>query len=488
MPFTVNVSAADLAAVGPEIVLTLFGVALILLDAFARPLRSWFPWVALAGLLAANFAGRYASGTYFSGALEVSELTRFVDLLALGAAVLAVLGGSGLLESDGKDKGEFWAILLWSTAGLTLMVKGADLLVVFIGLELMSLGLYVLAAWYQETGESAEAGMKYFLTGAFASTFFLLGTAILYGRLGSTRLSAFQSLAESHAVLLDPMVSLGLVAVLAALCFKIAIVPFHSWAPDVYQGMTTPAVAFLSTAPKAAALVVLFRLLHALAPQGLGEPMRPLLCILAVLSIVFGNVVALAQRDVKRMLAYSGIAQMGYATIGLATFSPGSMAAVLVFSAGYLVTNAAAFLAAAALGAGEKEGHPLADLAGMGRQRPLAASILTLSMVSLAGLPPTIGFIGKFLVFRSAIDGGLLWLTVVGIFGSLVSVGYYLRVVYFLWMKEPSRETESPAEDVLSGAAYLLAAAGMLLLGVLPRSLIDLARSAAASLPLGLVR
>lgn len=484
MPFSVTVTPAELAAVGPEIVLCCAGILLILLDAFAKPLRAWFPWVALGSLLVASAFGHYAPGTYFSGAIEASDLTRFVDLLAIGASVLAVLGGSGPLSADGKNRGEFWAMLLWSTAGLTLMVKGADLLVVFVGLELMSLGLYILAAWYRETGESAEAGMKYFLTGAFASTFFLLGTALLYGRLGTTKLTAFAGLAASQPVLLDPLVSLGLLAIVASFAFKVALVPFHSWAPDVYQGMTTPAVTFLSTAPKAGALVVLVRLLQALSPAGLDAPWRPLLCILAVASILFGNVVALAQRDVKRMLAYSGIAQMGYAAIALATFQGEAFEALLVFLAGYLVTNAAAFLSAAALGAGEKEAHPLADLAGMGRRRPFAAAVLSLSMISLAGLPPTVGFIGKLLVFRAAVDAGLLWLTIVGIFGSLVSAGYYLRVVYTLWMKEPSRETEPPAEDVLSGAAFLLASAGMLLLGLLPRPLLDLARTAASSLPL----
>ena len=487
MPFSVNVTPADLAAVGPEIVLCCAGILLILLDAFARSLRPWFAWVALAGLLVASSAGHYAPGSYFSGAIEVSDLTRFIDLLAIGASVLAVLGGSGLLAADGKDRGEFWAILLWSTAGLTLMVKGSDLLVVFIGLELMSLGLYVLAAWYRETGESAEAGMKYFLTGAFASTFFLLGTAVLYGRLGTTKLAAMAVLSAAQPVLLDPMVSFGLLALVASFAFKLALVPFHSWAPDVYQGMTTPAVTFLSTAPKAGALVVVVHLLQVLSPAGLDAPWRPLLATLAVASILYGNIVALAQRDVKRMLAYSGIAQMGYAAIALATFQGEAFEALLVFSAGYLVTNAAAFLAAAALSSGEKEAHPIADLAGMGRQRPFAASILTLAMISLAGLPPTVGFIGKLLVFRAAVDAGLLWLTLVGIFGSLVSAGYYLRVVYFLWMKEPSRETELPAEDVLSGAAFLLAAAGMLVLGLLPRPLLDLARTAAAALPIGVL-
>lgn len=487
-PFTIPISTADVAAVGPEIALCAFGILILLLDAFLRASRPALPFVALAGLFVANVGSRYAPGTWFSGAIETSELTRFVDLVAVSACVLAVLGGGPLLARDRKNQGEFYSMLLFSAAGLTLMVKGTDLLVVFVGLELMSLGLYVLAAWYRDLPESAEAGMKYFLMGALASTFFLFGTATIYGRTGTTSLTDLVGLASSHGLLLDPMVALGLVALVAALSFKLSLVPFHSWAPDVYQGMTTPGVAFLSTAPKAAALLVLVRVLHALAPEGLGEPWKPLLGLLAVVSILFGNVVALAQRDVKRMLAYSGIAQMGYAAIALATFTDEALEGLLVFVAGYLVTNVAAFLSAAVLSNGERDAHPLADLAGLGRVRPGAASILTLSMLSLAGLPPTVGFIGKLFVFRAAVEADLVWLAIFGIAGSLISVGYYFRVVYFLWMKEPSREVAMPPEDAMSGAAHLLVAAGMLVLGVFPRPLLDVARSAASALPLGLLR
>ena len=196
---TLNLTSADLAAVGPEIVLSVFGLLLVLLDAFARPLRPAFPYVALAGLFGANWAGHYLGGTFFSKAIEASDLTRFVDLAAISAATLAVLGGAALLERDRKNQGEFYALLLWSTAGLTLMVKGSDLLVVFIGLEMMSFGLYVLAAWYRETAESVESAMKYFLVGAVASAFLLFGVATVYGRVGSTNLIAIREAALGTA-------------------------------------------------------------------------------------------------------------------------------------------------------------------------------------------------------------------------------------------------------------------------------------------------
>ena len=484
MPGFLHVTSADFATVGPEIFLCVLGIALVLLDAFARSLRRAFPYITLAGVAVANFLGGYAPGSAFAGAIEGSELTRFVDLLALVAVALATLGADALLSRDRRNQGEFYALLLWSAAGLMLMTKGNDLLVVFIGLELMSIALYVMAAWYRDIPEAVEAGTKYFLMGAFAATFFLYGLATVYGRLGSTRLTTLRGALAGGEGFSDPMLQIGLLAILSTLAFKIALVPFHAWAPDVYQGMTTPAVAFLSTAPKAAAVVVAVKVLATLAPAGLGEPWRPLLSILAILSILFGNVVALAQRDLKRMLAYSGIAQMGYVAIGLATFDEAALEGILVFLAAYLATNIAAFLAVGALSNGEKEPHPLADLAGMGRQRPFESSVLTLAMLSLTGLPPTVGFIGKLFVFRAAVDAGLFTLVFVGIFGSLISAGYYLRVVYYLWMKEPSREVDLPQEDVLSGAAFILVSAVMLVLGVFPRPLLEMARAAARSFPL----
>ncbi|HVO51085.1 MAG TPA: NADH-quinone oxidoreductase subunit N [Thermoanaerobaculia bacterium] len=478
-----HVTGADFAAVAPEMVLCLAAALILLLDAFARPLRAFFPYVALLSLAIANLAGRDTAGIFFSGAVETTGFTRYMELVALGAVALAILGGAAMLERDKRNQGEFYALLLFSAAGLILMVRGGDLLVVFIGLELMSLCLYVLAAWYRDLSAATEAGLKYFLMGALASAFLLYGVATIYGRLGTTSFTRLQGIASAPGlVAFDTMLAAGILAVVAGLAFKIALVPFHGWAPDVYQGMTTPAVAFLSTAPKAGAVLVLARVLHALFPAGLGDPWRPLLAILAALSILFGNVVALSQRDLKRMLAYSGIAQMGYVAIGLATFTSDALEGVCVFLAGYLVTNAAAFLALGALSSGETEPKLLTDLSGLGRRRPLAATVLTLSMISLTGLPPTVGFIGKLLVFRAAVDGGLVPLTIIGVFGSLVSVGYYLRVVYHLWMKDPVREVSLVPDDILSGAAFILTAALMLFWGVFPRALLDVARQAAFAL------
>ena len=267
-----QVSGADFAAVAPEIVLCLAGTLILLLDAFARPLRPYVPYLALLALAVANLAGRNTTGTFWAGAVESSGFTRYIELIALGAVALAILGGAAALERDKRDQGEFYALLLFSAAGLILMVRGADLLVVFIGLELMSLCLYVLAAWYRDLPAATEAGLKYFLMGALASTFLLYGVATIYGRLGTTSFAKLQGVAGSAGLVpFDTLLAVGLLAVVAGLAFKIALVPFHGWAPDVYQGMTTPAVAFLSTAPKAGAVLVLIRILHALFPVALAR-------------------------------------------------------------------------------------------------------------------------------------------------------------------------------------------------------------------------
>ena len=282
-------------------------------------------------------------------------------------------------------------------------------------------------------------------------------------------------------VAFDTLLAAGILAVVAGLAFKIALVPFHGWAPDVYQGMTTPAVAFLSTAPKAGAVLVLARVLHALFPPGLGDPWRPLLAILAALSILFGNVVALSQRDLKRMLAYSGIAQMGYVAIALATFTldaiEGAASSSRAISSRTRPPSSRSRRSRRAR-TSRRSSRTCPASGGGTRCRP----VLTLSMISLAGLPPTVGFIGKLLVFRAAVDGGLVPLTVIGVFGSLVSVGYYLRVVYHLWMKDPVREVTLVPEDVLSGAAFLLTSALMLFWGVFPGALLEIAREAASAL------
>lgn len=471
---------AELAASAPEIVLAAAGSLIVLLEAFAPRTRRWFATLALAAVAGyLYFLARAPAGAAFGGRLETSALTSLVGLFLGGTAAIAVLIAKPYLRRAGEERGEFYALLLWGHLGVSLMVRGLDLLVVFIGLETLSLSFYVLAAFFRSVLASSEAGLKYFLTGAFASAFTLYGVALLFGKSGSLRISSLSQVGLAS----DPVVTLALLLLLAGFGFKMSLAPFHAWAPDVYQGMPTPAVAYLSVAPKGASIIVLYRVLTAVFQGGLPDRFRTGVAAVAILSMTLGNVVALAQRDIKRLLAYSGIAHMGYISITLVVFGRGGLAAAIVYLFAYMVSNAGAFAAVSALYRDETRPHPIGLLAGEGRRAPFASGVLALCFFSLAGIPATAGFVGKFFVFGSAIERGLYPLAVIGILNSLVSIGYYLKVVYILYMRDPVEPQGAPPLEAADGAALALCGAGILALGIFPATLWGLARKAAETLP-----
>ena len=472
----------DLSASAPEICLAAAGCLLVLLDAFTPSARRWFATLSLAAIaLSIWFLLRAPYGLSFSGRYETSDLTSAVGLFAAAAAAVAILVAKPYLKRTGEEKGEFYALLLWGHLGVSLMTRGLDLLVVFIGLETLSLSFYVLAAFFRTIHASSEAGLKYFLTGAFGSAFTLYGIALLFGKAGTVRIAGL----ARPDLGADPLVLFGLLLLLVGFGFKMSLAPFHAWAPDVYQGMPTPAVAYLSVAPKGASVIVLYRVFTAAFAAGIPDRFRTAVVVLAILSMTLGNVVALAQRDVKRLLAYSGIAHMGYVTIALAVFGRDALAAIIVYFFAYVVSNAGAFAAVAALYRDETKPHPVGLLAGEGRRSPFASAVLALCMFSLAGIPATAGFIGKFFVFKSAIEGGFYALAIIGVANSLVSIGYYLKVVYVLYMREPVEEGAPPRLAVADRLVLGLCGAGILALGIFPAGLWDFARRAAESLPLG---
>lgn len=470
----------DLAAVLPEMILAAAGCLLILLDAFLPKARSWFATLSLAAVAASIYALlRAPAGISFGGRLETSPLTSLAGIFLGGTAVVAILVAKPYLQRTGEERGEFYALLLWGHLGASLLTRGLDLLVLFLGLEILSLSFYVLAGIFRSILASSEAGLKYFLTGAFGSAFTLYGIVFLFAKSGSMRLTALSQVGLAA----DPLVLLGLVLLLVGFGFKMSVAPFHAWSPDVYQGMPTPAVAYLSVAPKAASVLVLYRVFGAVFLGGLPDRFRIGVSALAILSMTLGNVVALAQRDVKRLLAYSGIAQMGYVLIALAVFGRDALASVVIFFFAYLAANAGAFAAVAMLYRDETKPHPIGLLAGEGRRSPFPAAVLALCLFSLAGIPATAGFIGKFFVFKAAVDRGLYALAIIGVANSLVSIGYYLKVVYILYMRDPVEAEAPPRVDASGGLALALCAAGILLLGIFPAKLWDLARGAADFFP-----
>lgn len=476
--------ANDIAAILPELLLILLGALLALADAFAPALRPRFAALTAVGAAAA-IALRWLvplPGPVWQGALVVDGMARFVDTYVLVALLLAALIADPYLDRTKARYGEFFGLLVWAALGAMVMAKTNHLLVVFVGLELLSVSLYVLNAFHRESSVSLEAGWKYLVVGGVSAAVLLFGVALLYGATGSLALDRLAAALAEPAPATITLLRAGLGLLLAGVAFKLALVPFHAWAPDVYQGSPTPVTAFLSVVPKGAALVVLARVAALAVPLSAAPRWTTLLAVIAVASMTLGNLVAIAQRDLKRMLAYSGIAHMGYALVGIAAFGLDGVAGVLVYVAAYTLMNIAAFAIVAAFSEGEEEPHLLTDLAGQGWLRPGLSFALAVAMFSLAGIPPTVGFAAKFLVFRAAVLEGLVWLAVVGVLNSLVSVFFYVRVVYYLYMRPLPKRQPLFTEPWLVRAVAGACAAGILLLGVLPGIVLEAAELAARTL------
>jgi len=476
------VTRADLAAIAPETLLAAAGCVVLLLEAFTPALRRAFTALSvLSAAGAAWLAWTLAPGPAFGGLLVADRLTAVGSLIVLTSAALALLASQGYLLRERILGGEYHALLLWAACGMLLMLRANELLTVFVTLELLSLCLYALAAFDRKVVIGSEAAIKYFLMGAFASAFVLYGVALLYGATGTTSIPGIAD--DLLAGAASPWLgSIGVLLLVGGFGFKMSVAPFHAWAPDTYQGAPSPFVAFLSVAPKAASAFVLIRVLATVFPDALGTRWPAVVASLAVLSMVVGNLLALVQKDFKRMLAYSGVGHMGYLLIPLAGLDLGpagepgsSWTPVLVYLAAYALMNAGAFAVVAMLYDRPGEQHLISDLSGWGYRFPLLGLALTVCMLSLGGIPPTVGFVGKYLVFLHAVEHGQTWLALVGVATSIVGVFYYLRVVYVLYMKE---EVKAPAASlVVDGwgkAAVVLAALGTLVLGIFPALLLNL--------------
>jgi NADH-quinone oxidoreductase subunit N len=466
-------------AILPETILAVAGVVLILLSVFIPRARGAFApltMIVLAVALWAEFGATY--GVFLGGQYEVSPITRIFSLAFLLATLLAVMFSRDYLVRERLEDGEYYALLLWGTMGMLMMAKGLELLVVILGLETLSICIFVLVGYHRRVSLSNEASLKYFLMGAFATGFILYGTALFFGNTGTTNVREM-AVAIQAMPSIPPILTIGFVMFIAGLGFKLALAPFHAWAPDVYQGSPTPIAAWLSTAPKAATLIALMNLLVGLVPIGHLMIWIPLLSVLAVASMIIGNLVATAQRDLKRMLAYSGIAHVGYMVIAVLAFQQESVAAVAFYSITYALMNIGAFGVVSLLNKSQAEAHTLNDIAGLGFRRPFYGFALALFMFSLAGLPPTAGFISKIWVFKVALQGGHLTVAIIGILTSIVSVYYYLRVVYYLYMKEGDETVPVLQASVLTTAALAIAMIGILLMGIYPMPIFDTLLNAA---------
>jgi NADH-quinone oxidoreductase subunit N len=467
----------------PTLIVVGAGMLVLLLDLLPpRDSKAHLGTLALAGLVGALIATMLRWGTdgrAFRDMIVLDQHALFFHIVILYAAALVILLSMDYLRRAGVETGEYYALVLFSTSGMLLLASANDLIVVFLGVELMSLSLYVLAGLFRRDLESTEASMKYFLLGAFASAFLLYGIALVYGTTGATNFDKIAAAVTGRAH--EPLMLVGLGLLLVGFGFKISAVPFHMWAPDVYQGAPTSVTVLIATGSKAAIFAVMIRLIVS-AFRSFQPDWALLLWILAALTMTVGNVVALAQSNLKRMLAYSSIAHVGYMLVGLVAGGVPGAASVLFYVLAYAFTTIGTFGVITLCERGGREAVEVGDYAGLGRRSPVLALVLTLFLLSLVGIPPLAGFVGKFYVFGSAVRAGYIWLAVIAVLNSAIAAYYYLRVVVYMYMREPEEASAVYTPSFAGVLALAISLVGIVLLGVAPAPFVDLAQVAVTPL------
>jgi NADH-quinone oxidoreductase subunit N len=472
--------AADVITVIPELILLVAACAILLVEPFLKADRTVCMAVGLTGLfasIAVSLALLGESRTAFSGMLVLNDWAVFFKVLFAAGGALTLLMSSGYLEAHGRHIGEYYVLLLFAIIGMDLMAASRDLIIFYVALELMAISSYLLAAFFRYREKSSESALKYFLTGTFASAVMLYGVSLVYAETGATNYDAVAQALGGKEPGAGMILAVFLVAI--GLAFKVSAAPFHMWTPDVYQGAPTPIAAFFSVGPKAAAFSVILAA-FVLGFPGLADQWGILFIVLSVITMLAGNLFALVQTNVKRMLAYSSIAHAGYLLAGIGAMGyaknsyPGET--VLIYLAAYTFMNLGAFGVLTYLKSQlpGKFDYSLKQLAGLGRRAPWAGVLLSLFLLSLTGIPGTAGFIGKFYVFGAVVWADLWWLAVIGVLLSAVSAYYYLRVIIVMFFKEP--EEELTIKGPISGgmaAALAISAIATVVIGIVPSWLWD---------------
>jgi NADH-quinone oxidoreductase subunit N len=442
-------SFQDFEVILPLTILTVWACVLLLVDLLIPKDKKWITAMLAAFGLAITLSftiaqvGRPAV-TGFSGMVAQDGFSTFLNALQLISGLFGVALAFGYVKRMGIERGEYYILLLFSVVGMMLMAQAADLIVVFLALELLSIPLYVLAAFNRKMVTSEEAGIKYFLLGAFSTGFVVYGITLVFGATGTTSLTGILASVPSSVLLL----TIGAALILVGFGFKVAAVPFHMWTPDVYQGAPTSVTAFMAAGAKIAGFAALLRVFST-AFSSLAVDFTPILWALAAATMIVGNLLAISQTDIKRMLAYSSIAHAGYILMAFVPYGNPDVAAVsisagLFYLVAYAVSNFGTWAVVIALEKQEGKGLDISDYAGVGRKYPALAAAMTIFMLSLVGFPPTLGMVGKFYLFRAVLDGGFVWLAIIGVVTSLISAYYYLRVVVNMYMRdgEPTVERE----------------------------------------------
>ncbi|MCY4568803.1 MAG: NADH-quinone oxidoreductase subunit N [Candidatus Poribacteria bacterium] len=463
----------------PELVIALTLLIVLVFDLFDSISKSILGWMTIVGAgialwvsIQMHQAGTV--GTQFNDMFKVDNFSLFFNTIFLVSTILVVLISMSYLGKDDRKQGPYYLLILLATLGMMLMAAGNELIIVFLGLELMSLSLYVLAGYFRDNPASSEAGMKYLLLGAFASAFFLYGIALIYGGAGTTNVPAIAEAITTENK--SPLLLAGMFLLIVGFGFKVAIVPFHQWAPDVYEGAPTTIAAFISAGPKAAGFAAFLRIFMEALPN-LQVEWSGVVIVLAMLTMTVGNVIAIAQTSIKRMLAYSSIAHAGYVLIGLAAANNDGISSAMLYLLVYCVMNIGAFGAVILAKTDDGESLMISDYAGLGLRKPLLAMFMTIMLLSLAGFPPTAGFVGKFYIFKSAVQAGHIWLVIVGAINTAISAFYYLRVVVTMYMREPEEELPFASYPGTLVVGLVLAAIGVLLIGILPSLMLNPAQN-----------
>lgn len=469
----------------PVLLLTGTACLVMVVDLFTEgPDHEGLGWLGIAGLVVTVIASitlwnQHQSG--FSGTISIDRYALFFNLVFCLAAGLTILMSMNYLELTDIRVGDYYTLILFATVGMMLMAAATDLIVIFLGLEVMSMAVYVLAGIWRRQVRSTEAALKYFLLGAFATGFLLFGIALLYGATGSTALGAVASAIAKASGEQRLLLTVGMGLLLVGFGFKVAAVPFHVWTPDVYEGAPTSITALMAVGVKAAAFAAFARVfLHSM--NGLAADWSSVLWWLAVLTMTVGNVVAVLQQNIKRMLAYSSIAHAGYLLVGMIARGENGGSAVLFYLMGYAMMNLGAFAVVIALGKRGEPNERLDDYAGVGFRHPFLGFAMSVFMLSLAGVPPLVGFAGKFYIFGAAVKSGYIGLAVIGVLNSVVSMYYYVGVLVKMYMVEGTADIPNPATRPYLFATMLITVIGTVLLGVFPAGTYELARQAFLSL------
>ena len=476
----------DLYLIAPEIIITAFGFLVLLLDVFLPKgeRKGYLGVISLIGIL---FAGLYtfpqmgSARSGFEGMFVSDGYALFFKIIFLIIAFLTVLISIGYIHREMIEFGEYYALILFATLGMMLMAAGSHLITIFLGLETMSISIYILAGMMREDKRSVEAALKYFLLGAFATGFLLYGIALIYGATGSLYLKDIAAYIASKNLLRSPMLLMSLVFLTIGFGFKIAAVPFHMWTPDVYEGAPTSITAFMATGVKAAAFSALVRVFFSALPA-----FRPdwtsIMWVICVATMTVGNIVAISQTNIKRMLAYSSIAHAGYILVAFVAGNDLGTSGILFYLMAYAFMNIGAFTVVILLGKKGEENTLINDYAGIGFKYPLLAASMTIFLLSMAGIPPLGGFMAKFYVFSAAVKEKFYWLAILGVLNSAVSVYYYLRVTVLMYFRESEREITGLQFSPAFVFALILAVIGTLYMGIFPADVLSLAQRSIAGL------